>query len=44
LPIYLLDRNASSSTIGLWTGIFGQISSIFGSFLGGILLKKTSKK
>ncbi|RNA25750.1 major facilitator superfamily domain-containing 3 [Brachionus plicatilis] len=44
LPIYLHDRNVSSAKIGFWTGISGQSLSIIGSFLGGIILKKTSKK
>ena len=43
LPIYLVDRNVSSQTIGLWTGIYGQSLSIMGSILSGFILKKTNK-
>jgi hypothetical protein len=39
-PLYLIDNKIKSSVIGLWTGIYGQTSSILGSFLAGILLKK----
>ncbi len=44
LPIYLLDRGVSSSTIGLWTGILGQVSSILGSFIGGLVLKFSNQR
>ncbi|CAF0724788.1 unnamed protein product [Brachionus calyciflorus] len=44
LPIYLLDRKIPSTTIGFWTGIIGQSLSILGSFLAGVILKKTNKK
>lgn len=39
-PLYLIDNKVKSSVIGLWTGIYGQTSSIFGSFIAGILLKR----
>ena len=42
LPIYLVDNKISSSTIGLWTGIYGQSFSILGSFFSGVLLKMTN--
>ena len=44
LPMYLIDNKVASSTIGLWTGVFGQCSSILGSFVAGLFLKKTYKK
>jgi hypothetical protein len=43
LPIFLVDNKVSSSTIGLWTGIYGQSFSILGSFISGILLKLTNE-
>ena len=44
LPMYLIDNKVASSTIGLWTGVLGQCASIFGSFVGGLCLKKTFKR
>ena len=43
LPLFLVDKQVSSSRIGMWMGIIGQSLSIFGSFLGGVILKKTNK-
>jgi hypothetical protein len=43
VPIYLFDQKISSPIIGLWTGIYGQSMSIFGSFLAGVLLKRYAK-
>jgi hypothetical protein len=44
LPMYLIDNKIESSTIGLWTGVLGQCSSILGSFMAGLWLKKTYKR
>lgn len=43
LPMYLVDKNVSSKTIGFWTGILGQTFSILGSLLSGFILKKTNQ-
>ena len=38
LPLYLVDQGISSASIGFWTGTVGQVTSIGGSFLGGLLV------
>ena len=44
MPVYLLDRGVGSSTIGLWTGILGQVVSILGSFIGGLVIKYNTQR
>ena len=39
-PLYLIDNSLSLSRVGMVTGIFGQLFSIFGSSMGGILISK----
>ncbi len=39
-PLFLIDRGLPMSHIGMITGIFGQICSMLGSTLGGILISK----
>lgn len=41
-PLYLVDKQVSSKTIGLWTGIVGQVFSIIGSLTSGLILKSQS--
>ncbi|XP_045180006.2 major facilitator superfamily domain-containing protein 3-like [Mercenaria mercenaria] len=38
MPLFLVDRGITSSSVGFWTGLVGQGVSIFGSFLGGWLV------
>ena len=38
LPLFLVDQGLSTGSIGFWTGTFGQVISIGGSFLGGVLV------
>ena len=35
LPMFLIDKGVHASTVGFWTGVVGQVLSIFGSILGG---------
>ncbi|XP_060070695.1 major facilitator superfamily domain-containing protein 3-like [Ylistrum balloti] len=42
VPLYLVDKDLPMSKIGFWTGIVGQLVSIFGSFLGGWLISHLS--
>ncbi|XP_013777860.1 major facilitator superfamily domain-containing protein 3-like [Limulus polyphemus] len=39
-PLFLVDEGVPTRTVGLWNGMFGQIGSLAGSALGGILLSE----
>jgi hypothetical protein len=39
-PLFMIDQKVTSADIGFWVGIIGQMTSIFGSALGGFLLSK----
>ncbi|XP_054723806.1 major facilitator superfamily domain-containing protein 3-like [Uloborus diversus] len=39
-PIFLVDQGFSTKDIGLWTGIFGQLASLVGSFGAGMLISQ----
>lgn len=38
LPLFLIDKGIQASSVGFWTGVVGQVISIFGSILGGIIV------
>ena len=40
LPLYMVDNKIGTNDVTFWTGIVGQATSIFGSFLGGCLLSQ----
>ncbi|XP_033750385.1 major facilitator superfamily domain-containing protein 3-like [Pecten maximus] len=42
VPLFLVDKDLPMSKIGFWTGMVGQLVSIFGSFLGGWLISHLS--
>ncbi|XP_035220582.1 major facilitator superfamily domain-containing protein 3-like [Stegodyphus dumicola] len=39
-PLFLVDQGVSTKEIGLWSGIFGQLSSLLGSICGGWLIAR----
>ncbi|XP_076303982.1 major facilitator superfamily domain-containing protein 3-like [Tachypleus tridentatus] len=39
-PLFLVDEGVPTKTVGLWNGMIGQIGSLTGSALGGILLSE----
>lgn len=42
LPMFLIDKGIPASTVGFWTGVVGQVLSIFGSIVGGAAVSGTS--
>ncbi|XP_067664610.1 major facilitator superfamily domain-containing protein 3-like isoform X1 [Haliotis asinina] len=42
IPLFLLDQGLPPSMVGLWTGMMGQVISIFGSVLGGVIMSSQS--
>ncbi|XP_071101577.1 major facilitator superfamily domain-containing protein 3-like [Haliotis cracherodii] len=40
IPLFLLDQGLSTSVVGLWTGMMGQVVSITGSVLGGVIMSR----
>ncbi len=40
LPLMLLDSGMSVGTVGFWTGVVGQITSITGSSSAGVIVKR----
>lgn len=41
LPLFLIDKGFPASTVGFWTGVVGQVLSIFGSIVGGAAVSGT---
>lgn len=41
LPLFLIDKGIPASTVGFWTGVVGQVLSIFGSIVGGAAVSGT---
>lgn len=41
LPMFLIDKGIPASTVGFWTGVVGQVLSIFGSIVGGAAVSGT---
>ncbi|XP_046545674.1 major facilitator superfamily domain-containing protein 3-like [Haliotis rubra] len=40
IPLFLLDQGLATSVVGLWTGMMGQVVSISGSILGGVIMSR----
>lgn len=40
LPMYLLDKGMSETTVALCTGVVGSLTTVIGSLCGGVILKR----